>query len=309
VAHAKNRRSVLLSFKFIGASLVGSLTLALVCTFAPPAAQIAVLGAYVSTLVGLFVSYVEQEDDRERRRAELLGQFRVPLALAPHHDLFDQYTALTRALTDLAGQTDPVLRQHALLQLSVIAEQVRSLAAGKIVFTATETWRIAYEQLLQSPGLAFYKSVAWVKTKDYWQDQPGRQAMRLNHDLARRGLSIDRILILRGDLWPATEWLPSKDVFSWIEEQHACGIRISLLRESEIISEPDLLCDFGIYGERATGIEDLDEQSRTIRFTLLFDRSSLALARDRWMRLSLYGKAFGELLARAADASPECESS
>ena len=34
---------------------------------------------------------------------------------------------------------------------------------------------------------------------------------------------------------------------------------------------PDLLADFGIYGDRAVGTQELDEQSRTVRFTLSFD--------------------------------------
>ena len=44
---------------------VGSLAKALVCTFAPPAAQIGMLGALVSVLAGLFLTYSEQEEQRE----------------------------------------------------------------------------------------------------------------------------------------------------------------------------------------------------------------------------------------------------
>src|SRR2546423_8980725 len=95
------RRSVLLNFKFLGVSLVGSLTMALVSTFTPLDAQIAVLGACVSILAGLFVAYVEQEDERERRRAELLKQLQVPIALAPEHELFDLYSSFARSLGDL----------------------------------------------------------------------------------------------------------------------------------------------------------------------------------------------------------------
>ncbi len=81
-----------------------------------------------------------------------------------------------------------------------------------------------------------------------------------------------------------------------MQEQHDRGIRISVVRESELSSEPDLLSDFGIYGDRATGIEELDEQSRTLRFILLFDHQSISLARDRWARLSLYTKPFPDLV-------------
>ena len=36
-----------------------------------------------------------------------------------------------------------------------------------------------------------------------------------------------------------------------------------LVRDHELASETDLLCDFGIYGDQAVGFQDLDEQSVT----------------------------------------------
>jgi hypothetical protein len=293
------RRPVLLSFKFAGTALAGSLTMALVSTFAPLPAQIAVLGACVSVLAGLFVSYLEQEDLRERRRAELLERLRVPVALAPEHDLFDQYCTIAEALAELARQPDPVLREVALLKLASLSGEVRSLARGTVVFSATETWRTVYERLLESPGLKTYLSVAWVKTRDYWQDRPGRQSMRVNYDLVRRGLRIERVLILRDDLWPAGAALPSPAIRPWVDEQNDRGIWLSLVRESELAHEPDLLADFGLYGDRATGIQELDEQSRTQRFVLQFDPRDLKLARDRWERLLLYATPYADLLDRA----------
>ena len=121
--------------------------------------------------------------------------------------------------------------------------------------------------------MASYQSVAWVKTRDYWQDRPGRQSMRLNYDLVRRGLRIERIVILRGDLWPEGEPLPSPRRSvpgSTSSTTTASGSRWSASRRSS--REPDLLADFGIYGDRAIGIQELDEQSRTLRFILHFDR-------------------------------------
>lgn len=298
----RTRRPVLFSFKFVGTALVGSLTMALVSTFAPLPAQLAVLGAGVSILAGLFLSYLEQEEHREERRAELLEKLEIPIALAPEHDLFDQYRNFAEALAGLAEQRDPVLREFALLKLASVTEQVRSLAQGKVVFTGTETWRTVYERILESPGLREYHSVAWVKTRDYWQDPPGRQSMRLNYELAGRGLRIERIVILRGGLWPAGEPLPSEDIRPWLEEQHNRGIWLLLVRESSVGSEPDLLADFAIYGDRATGVQELDEQSRTLRFILAFDPQSVRLFRDRWERLCLYATPYGDLLEQAGRA-------
>ena len=192
-----------------------------------------------------------------------------------------------------------MLRRFALLKLASLSEQVGQMARGTVVFSSTETWRTVYEQLLEGPGLGSYRSVAWVKTRDYWQDRPGRQSMRLNYDLVRRGLRIERIVILRGDLWPEGEALPAPAIRPWLDEQNDRGIWVSLVRESEIAAEPDLLADFGIYGDRAIGIQELDELSRTLRFVLQFDAHSLHLARDRWERLSLYAIPYADLLDQA----------
>src|SRR6516162_9524145 len=101
------RRSVLLSFKFLGTALLGSLVMALVSALAPLPAQVAVLGAFVSILGGLFLSYLDQEDERERRRDEIVERLSVPLALAPDHELYQRYLAICRGLTELARQADP----------------------------------------------------------------------------------------------------------------------------------------------------------------------------------------------------------
>lgn len=298
--HPRKPRSVLWSFKFVSTALAGSLTMSLVSAFAPPHAQLAVLGSFISILAGLFVSYVEQEGERESQRARLLERLQVPLALAPEHELFDRYSEFTNALAELAGEGDPVLRQYALLKLTSISEEVRSLAEGKVVFSSTESWRTVYEQLLLSPGLRSYRSVSWVKTRDYWQDQPGRQSMRLNYFAAGRGVEIERIVILRGELWPPGEGLPAEEIRPWVEEQHAHGIRVFLVRESETVCEDDVLCDFGIYGSRATGTQELDEHSRTLRFILRFDPPSIRLAQDRWARLLLFARPYGDLLEKPA---------
>lgn len=293
-------RSVLYSFKFVGTALVGSLVMGLVSAFAPIPAQIAVLGVLISILAGLFVAYVEQEEARERRRADLLEKLRIPLALAHQHDLFDQYAAFAESLAALGRQTDPVLREYALIKLASINEQMRTLAQGRVAFTATETWRSVYERLLQSPDLKKYRSVAWVRTPDYWQDAPGRQSMRANYTQAQRGLMIARIVILRDNLWPDGSSLPDQSIRPWIQLQHDQGFDVFLVRESDVAAEEDLLMDFGIYGDRAVGVQELDDQARTVRFILLFDAASLRLAEDRWSRLSLYAVAYGDLLERSS---------
>jgi hypothetical protein len=299
-------RSVLLSFRFLGASVLGSLAMALAAALAPLAAQIAALGAGLSVLVGLVVCYVEQEEERERRRERVLETLRIPIALAPEHEFFTQYCGFARSLVAVAEQTDPVLRQFTLLKLTSVNEQVRSLAEGRVVFSGTETWRTVYEQILESLDSGPYLSVAWAKTPDYWQDQPGRQSMQVNYRLAARGLVIERIIIIRDEFWPVGAPLPSPELANWIANQYEHGLSIFLIREGQVAAEPELLGDFAVYGERATGVQELDEQSRTLRFVLNFNRQAIDLARDRWERIALFSTPYLDVLDRAGLYGPRC---
>lgn len=290
------RRTVLLSFRFLGTALIGSLVMALVATFAPPSAQLAVVGAFVSILGGLFLSYLEQEEHRDVRRAEAIERLAIPLTLASEDDLYPHYLSFCRALTALTGQSDPLLREIAALKLASVNAQIGSLAAGNVVFSGTETWRAVYEQLLTGGSIREYRSVAWVRSTDYWRDPPGRQSMRVNFDAAHRGVLVERLAILPDALWPDDALLPANPVRAWLQEQHDHGLHLVLVRESALAAEPDLLADFGIYGSRALGTQELDERSRTIRFTLSFDAQAIRLAEDRWRRLSVFGVPYQSLL-------------
>lgn len=292
------RRSALLSFQFVGTAMAGSLTMGLVCALAPPAAQLAALGALVSIVAGLFVAYMGQEAERERRRADLMERLSVPLTLAAAPDLYAEHRDLSQALLDLAARDDPVLRGLAVLKLASVTGQIRALAAGEVVFPATEAWRTVYEQLLTSPDIRSYRSVAWVRAPGYWQDPPGRQSMKANYDATRRGMLVERVVILRDDLWPVGTPLPTGDVLAWIEDQHRHGVWVTLVRESELAGEPDLLVDSGIYGDRAVGVQELDEHGRTLRFILRFDPAAVRLALDRWDRLALFAVSYQSLLDR-----------
>lgn len=296
----KTPRSPLLTFQFLATSLVGSLVMTLVAVFAPPETQVAVLGVFVSALGGLFLAYMGQEAEREQRRAEQIERLAVPLTLAPQRDLFEQYLGVCQALTELAAQDDPILKEFAGLKLASLAEQVRELAGGAIEFSATETWRTVYDKLLRSPDLREYRSVAWVRAAGYWQDPPGRESMAANFEAAHRGVLIERVVVLRDDLWPAADALRADAISPWIEEQHNHGLWVALVRESDLAAEPGLLGDIGLYGDRAVGVEDLDERARTVRFTLSFDRQAVRLARDRWDRLYLFATPYRTLLDRAA---------
>ncbi len=289
-------RSVLLSFRFVTVAAIGSLAMAIVSAFGPMEAQVGMLGALVSILAGVLVSYLEQEEERERQRIKLLQQMAVPVALASDTELYDQYIGFRDALNLLAMQPDPILREIAALKAASMHQEIDSLADGTIVFSGTEAWRTVYDKLLSSADVLEYQSVAWVRTAEYWQDPPSRQSMKANFEAVRRGVLIERIVILRDELWPAKEFIPPGEIGQWIEEQHNHGLWVCLIRESQLAGESDLLADLGIYGNRAVGIHELDERSRTVRFTLQFDPQVVRLAHERWQRLMLFASSFRQLL-------------
>ena len=228
------------------------------------------------------------EEDR------LLG---IPLELANDRQVLELHWSLSASLRNILANPDPIYHDLALQRARQLNTEFDQIAKGHIVFTGTERWRMAYERLLRSPGLHLYRSVAVVRTPHYWQDEPGKQSMSVNL-MARReqALSIERIAIVADSLWPATERLPIEPLQTWLAQQHAGGLSVRLVRLSELAREPDLVLDMGIYGTRALGIQEQDEQGRTVRFTLSFDFPEVLAAEQRWQRLSLLAAPLGKLL-------------
>jgi len=213
-------------------------------------------------------------------------------------ELIAAHRSLVHSLSELAKQSDPILREATGLKLAAIQQEMQALASAKLIFGPTEAWRTVYERILRTPGLPRYFSVAWLRNEDYWRDAPGRHSMQLNYDLVQLGVRFERTLILNDFFWPPAALLPAKVVYQWAEDQYKRGIVVRLVRESEIEDEPELLADFGIYGIRATGLLELDDQCRTLRFTLDFDPRSVKHFEERWRRLLLYAISFRELLDR-----------
>ena len=59
-----------------------------------------------------------------------------------------------------------VFRKQALLRLHNKLAEITDLAAGKLVFTSTETWRTVYQQVLESANVRRYLSVALIRSAD-----------------------------------------------------------------------------------------------------------------------------------------------
>lgn len=249
-----------------------------------------------SVSVGLLVGFLTGRLDRDARAETQCVEHQDQLPLISNRELMPVYESLRQSLVLLSGQGDEILKEATMLKLTTVQEELRTLASGKVVFLATESWRTVYERVLRSPGLGRYLSVAWLRDEDYWRDAPGRHSMQLNYELLELGLRIERTLILNDFYWPTAAALPAKVICAWIEEQHKRGVVMRLVRESELVEEPDLLCDFGIYGGRGCGLLELDDQCKTVRFTLDFDPQSVQQYEERWRRLLLFAVNFRELV-------------
>jgi hypothetical protein len=289
-------RSFLTNPRFLTASLLGSLLAGVTSVVATLPTQIAILGVLVSILAGLILAWLDEQARRDAGRVGLSRVARAVDALEDKPELARVFRRIGDAFVSISEQTDPVLSSATATKLLLVAGELELMARGNIAFRETESWRTVYQQLLKSESMRSYRSVAWVKCSNYWQDAPGRQSIRDNYDAINRGVIIERIFILPRELWPAGELMPSESVMPWIMDQHNHRVWVMLCLESDIESEPDLPLDFGIYGDLAVGTQSLDEDCRTREFLLEFNAEAVKLAEERWQRLKLHATPLRTLL-------------
>ncbi|WP_146678856.1 hypothetical protein [Pirellula sp. SH-Sr6A] len=260
-------------------------------------APLSVVAAYISILLCVLLTFTLQTLHALRATESQPRILKMLLGLSRDREISQLHNALADALEKVADQTDPIFRSLAHQRLQSIIEQSELMGAATIEFPSTESWRVVYEELLRSPGLHLYRSVSYIESAHYWQDGPGQQSTKLNLELQdARIVSIERIAIIADHLWPEEALFPIEPIHSWLDEQHRHGIRLRLLRESDVGTETDLLNDFGIYGNRAVGIQLADPAGRTIRFVLSFDFAKLRQAEAQWSRLTVYSVSYAELL-------------
>ena len=260
----------------------------------PTSGVVAIVGLLVCILLGFTVA-----NGNRTTAASGTSHLETPFLLARDADMYHLYQSVSESLLKASRNPDPIYREIALEHLDELTRKATAIAEGTFVFEGTETWRILYERLLRSPGVYLYRSVAWVKNENYWQDEPGRKSMAVNfelHDAER--LNIERIAIIADGLWPAGEVWPTEPLRQWLHEQHARGIWVKFVRESALSKEPELIADIGIYGSRAVGMQELDDDCRTVRFTLTFHLARVIEAEARWSRLAVYAESLASYLDR-----------
>jgi len=280
-------------WRFFAGTTLGLAVVGLASGTLTAAGQLTAIGVLVSVLLGI------GWECWYRLRARQLSLLETPFYLAHDTEVFEHYRRLSQSLLAISHYRDPIFRSVALEQIADIAQRVSQIADGTLVFEGTETWRIVYEKLLRSPGLYLYRSVAWVKTANYWQDEPGRKSMAVNFELHdNERLNIERIAVIADQLWPTDAVWPAERIRQWLHDQHLHGIWIKFVRESMLKKEPELICDMGIYGSRALGIQELDDECSTVKFTLTFDFNKVAEAESRWNRLAVYAESYADYLDR-----------
>lgn len=250
------------------------------------------IAALCSCCLGLFVSHPKTQQQIESKSA-----FDLLLAIVHDKQIYDETLELAKALKQISQIPDLVFREAALQKIVSAKLELQQVADGTLIFDGTESWRIVYEALLRRRHVFLYRSVAWIKSADYWQDEPGKQSTQLNLELVdNQHLSIERIVILNRSVWPAGQPFPDEPILSWIAAQHRHGCWIKLVRESTIDSEPDLVGDFGIYGSHAVGEYILVDKCQTVRFILRFNFEAVEAAENRWKHLGIFASAYRDLL-------------
>lgn len=273
----------------VATGLVGTL---LVAWIGAERLQTLWLGNMLTVTVGILLQrkVVDREDS--------VGLLNTPFHLSHDTEVFDRYQLFSQQMLRISQRRNVVFRELALQTLDEMVATCTSIGKGLILFSETETWRIAYERLLREPTVFNYRSVALVRHPQYWQDAAGTGSMQLNFQLVEQQIvAIERIVIIADELWPKAQDLPVEELRQWIHEQSAHGIWIRLARISDLRQEPELLRDMGIYGQIAVGTQELAADNlRTHRFLLNFDLHALREAERQWEKLGVYSIAYKELL-------------
>ena len=226
------------------------------------------------------------------------AQFQLPRSPA-EAELRSVIDKLSRQLAELMRSTagrGPIFCQQSVFRLESMSRQLDDLQKATITFDTTETWRSVYEDVLQSCKSQRYLSVALIRSDDYWRDSPGERSLELNYQLISHGFHIHRAFIIDEFFWPRSARTPSSEILRRIVNQHQRGVDVSLVRLEALEDEPDLICDMGIYGEDAVGLQQTNFEGKTVRFELHFDVNSVRQAEQRWNQLQLYAMSLEQLL-------------
>jgi hypothetical protein len=291
------RRSDLVNPHFV-ASVAFGILMVVLAAVGVPALPLAILAAGLALGRGLLAA-----PDRRPLRDTPAAQ---PPALSPALGADGELTRLDQilraALIAVAGQPDGPLKEIARQQLLTLGGQFHAAASGAGVTGGPESWYAAHDVVLTSFGLREYRALVRVHTPESTQKRVARESLRAVFTAVRRGVLVERVLVLAAPLWPAGRLLPTADIFPWIEEQNDHGVRVVLVREDALAAEDAASVDTCVFDDWAVGRRDLDDAARTARVTLDFTPDRVREALCRLDRLSRLGISVRDLLDQAEES-------
>jgi hypothetical protein len=258
-----------------------------------PALPLALLGAGLIVVSGL-VLY-----SRRARPSDATEKPSALSELAGHRELERLYRVLCEALAAVASQPEGARKEAMTQKLIALGVQFRAIASGAGALSGAESWYVAHDAILAVPDLKEYRAIVRIPNAECVRDPAIQESLRASFAAVRRGVLVERILILAESLWPMGRLLPSDEILPWIEDQHNHGHRVILIRERDLAPETNLPIDTCMFDDWAVGTRDLDDHSRTGRVALDFTPTAVRTALGHLDRLSNLGISFRELLVRA----------
>jgi len=249
--------------------------LALAFTLGSITVQLAAIGSLLAALLALLVAVFDQVERR------LAIEEDIGVVLHENPALLRFYEETADNLSQVFAYPDADFRQLATGKVSEFIHSLQTEWKEGTISYAGELWFSAYQEIQQSPEVLDYWSISWIRSKEYWQDPAGRSRFRQNCEDARNGRKkIHRIFIL------SERVENDPDVKKFINDHVSLSdgkIIVDVAFEREVPSE--LLFDVGIYGRKATGYQETNEQSRTVRFHLHFSEAEIEKARTIFRNL------------------------
>lgn len=284
-----SRPSVFRRRSFIVTSIAVPVLMAAAYEFGSLSVQVSVVGTLVGIVAGFLLSFLQEIEKTTSGLQISLSRLGALLPVSASPRLRLAFGHIVESLSFVATSPNHLFHDLACERVSDLGRDFRGLSRMQLDYVGTEAWRNAYADLLRRADLETYHSVAWLRMPDYWQDRPGEQSLQLNLDLVEQGVEIHRIVILRPSTCQENGQLV-RPLYEWLQRQHDGGIRLQVVQEQALQREADLLADFGLYGEDAVGVLEVNPQSTTLRFKLSFNPDDLDTYRDRWERLRLYAQ-------------------
>lgn len=181
---------------------------------------------------------------------------------------------------------------------------------GHFRFNA-ESFRIHWRKLIESEEAKFYHSTALVNTPNYWQDGIGTKATTFTIEVSKTK-KVRKIFIINDKLWE------NASIKRWINDQKQQGknadkdkgLEVYVIKEKNIGKNEDVVYDFGIYGERAVGYQELLEVANNefrMTYNLYFSQEWIQLTKRRFDRLMEYAPHDTEEYFKEVNAEPKAE--